>query len=227
MLKSKGLITNFQRKLLLSFSKLTDSQYFYLTGGTALAEFYIGHRLSYDLDLFTSEGELVLPFSRVMEDGFKKEGLSVSVIRRFQTFIEFELGKKDERTKLQLAYDSPFRFAEPEDSDLGVKVNDYKDIIADKLLTFFGRAEPRDAVDLFFILKKKDLWELVKLASKKDTGFDLYWLAVALEKVRNFPDDIKGWPVEMVLEVKVKELKERFLNLVKEIMDKIKGREQI
>jgi len=31
---------------------------FYLTGGTALSEFYLKHRLSEDIDLFTKEEEV-------------------------------------------------------------------------------------------------------------------------------------------------------------------------
>jgi len=37
-----------------------------------LAEFYLGHRKSFDLDLFTSEKELILPFSRILEEEMKK-----------------------------------------------------------------------------------------------------------------------------------------------------------
>jgi hypothetical protein len=92
----------------------------------------------------------------------------------------------------------------------------------DKLLTFFGRAEPRDAVDLYFILKKEDFWKLLDLAPQKDPGFDLYWLAVSLEKVRRFPDDIAQWPVDMLVEVDARELKGKFLSLAREIMDRIK-----
>jgi len=193
MLKSKGIITDLQKEVLLSFSNLMDSQHFYLTGGTALAEFYLGHRKSFDLDLFTAEKGLILPFSRVVEEELK-EKFSVNIVRRFETFIEFEVSKIDERIRVQLAYDSPFRFKKPIDSHLGVKVNDYKDLIVDKFLAFFGRAEPRDAVDLFFILKREDFWELTRLASKKDPGFDLYWLAIALEKTKDFPDDINSCP---------------------------------
>ena len=223
MLESKGIATNFQREILLSFSSLSDSEHFYLTGGTALADFYFGHRLSYDLDLFTTKKELVFPFSRVIEKKLKGE-FSINITRRFQTFVEFELSKKNEAVRIQLAYDSPFRFAEPLKSDLGIKVNDYKDITVDKFLAFFGRAEPRDAVDLLFILKKEDFWELAKFASQKDPGFDLYWMAVALEKVKDFPDEIKRWPVEMILEVKIGDLKDKFLSLAKEIMEKINQR---
>ncbi|MEW6685618.1 MAG: nucleotidyl transferase AbiEii/AbiGii toxin family protein [Candidatus Edwardsbacteria bacterium] len=221
MLSSKGIMTKLQLDLLLAFSNLPDGEAFYLTGGTALSEFYLAHRKSFDLDLFTIEKGLILPFSRVLEGEIRKE-FSLNTIRRFETLAEFEISKRGEKTKIQLAYDSPFRFEEPIDSNIGVKVNDYKDLTVDKLLAFFGRAEPRDVVDLFFILKTENFWELTQLASKKDPGFDLYWLAIALEKTKKFPDDINKWPVEMIKEVKVEELKNLYSILSKKVMDKIK-----
>jgi hypothetical protein len=60
------------------------------------------------------------------------------------------------------------------------------------------------------------------LAPQKDPGFDLYWLAIAFEKVREFPDGIDQWPVDMLVEVDAREVKAKFLDFVHEIMDKIK-----
>ena len=54
-----NLLTPLQQELLRVFAQLPDQEQFYLTGGTALAEFYLGHRLSYDLDLFTGVDGLV------------------------------------------------------------------------------------------------------------------------------------------------------------------------
>jgi predicted nucleotidyltransferase component of viral defense system len=221
VLKSNGIISELQKGILNIFSNIADSKLFYLTGGTALAEFYLAHRKSFVLDIFTTEKELVLPFSYTFEEEIKKF-FSLRIVKRFTTFVEFEVSEKEKITKIQLACDSPFRFEEPVDSDIGVKVNDYKDLIVDKLLAFYGRAEIRDAVDLFFILKTEDVWELVKFAKQKDPGFDLYWFANALHKVKNFPDDIDEWPVEMIEKIDVKELKNLFLNLSNEIMDKIR-----
>jgi len=45
---------------------------------------------------------------------------------------------------------------------------------------------------------------------------------LTVEKVKDFPDDIERWPVKMLIEVEVKELKELFSTLAKKIMDKIK-----
>jgi len=223
MLLSKGIITGLQKKILSVFSQLPDSRHFYLTGGTALTEFFLGHRKSFDLDLFTSEQKLVLPFSRVFEETLKKE-FSLSVVRRFETFVEMEIRTAGEQTRIQLSYDSPFRFDKPVDSDLAVKVNDHKDLIVDKLLAFFGRAEPRDAVDLFFILKTENIGKLMESAKEKDPGFDMYWFAVALEKTRGFPDSIEKWPVEMLLETDAGRIKKFFAGIAKEIMDDIRQR---
>jgi hypothetical protein len=221
LLKGNGIITDLQREILLIFSTIPDSDMFYLTGGTALTEFYLAHRKSFDLDIFTTEKALVIPFSRAFEDEIKKV-FQIKVIRRLETFVEFEVSGKDEKTRVQIAIDSPFRFENPVDSDIGIKVNDYTDLIVDKLLAFFGRAEPRDAVDLFFILKDEDFWKLTELAKGKDPGFDLYWMAIALKKVENFPDEINLWPVDMIKEVNPKEIKTLFSKLAIEIMERIK-----
>ena len=223
LLKSRGIITALQKEILMVFSKIPDSNIFYLTGGTALAEFYLAHRKSYDLDIFTTEKGLIIPFSYTFEEEIKKN-FSLKVVRRFETLVEFEISDKEKSTRVQLALDSPFRFEEPLDTDLGIKVNDYKDLIVDKLLAFFGRAEPRDAIDLYFILETENFWDLVELAKQKDPGFDLYWLANALHRVKGYPENIKDLPVEMIKEINIKELKKLFLNLSKEVMEKIKRR---
>ncbi len=222
MLKGKGIVSEIQKRILGSFQKVPDASFFYLTGGTALAEFYFGHRKSYDLDLFTTEEGLVSPFSRIVSDRLKSAGLNVDVIRRFSSFVEIEVTHENEKTRIQLAYDSPFRFEKPVDSELGIKINDYKDIIVDKFLAFFGRAEPRDAVDLFFILKNETIEDIARLAAEKDPGFDLYWLAVALRKVKDFPDDIARWPVEMLVDINPNELKTQFSRIAMEVMENLK-----
>lgn len=222
MLVSKGIITPLQREIIRSFTGLPDSELFYLTGGTALSDFYLAHRKSYDLDIFTTEENLVLSFSRVFERRLA-ESFPLKVIRRLGSFAEFQVGVEGEETRVQLAYDSPHRFKEPEDSDLGMKVNDYWDLVVDKLLAFYGRAEPRDAVDLFFILKDANIWDLARAAGEKDPGFDLYWLAVAMGKVLNFPDEISRWPVEMIRELDAVELKGFFQRMASEILDRIRA----
>jgi predicted nucleotidyltransferase component of viral defense system len=222
MLKGKGIITPLQKNLIYTLKKIPDIKFFYLTGGTALSEFFLGHRRSYDLDLFTTENNLILPFSRVLEKKLSQFNYGIKVIRRFESFVEFEVSKDRENLVLHIAYDSPFRFEDPVFSDYGIKVNDYRDLITDKVLTYFGRWKHRDAVDLFFILKKDSVDNLIKMATQKDPGFDIYWFAVALKEVETFPDEISQWHVDMLVEVDIKELKENFKRLSIEIMEKIR-----
>lgn len=216
---SRGLLTPAQREILRAFYQLPDAHYFYLTGGTALAEFYLGHRRSFDLDLFTVEHGVILPFSRVAEQHLARY-FGVRVIRRLESFVEFELSWQTEIIRVQLAYDSPYRFAPPHETPLG-RVNDFQDLVVDKVLAFFGRAEPRDAVDLFVILETEDLQELTELALHKDPGFDLYWFAQALQKAQDFPDELDRWPVELLHPIDPKRLKKRFQEIALEIMAKL------
>ncbi|MCD6141253.1 hypothetical protein J7J55_00810 [Candidatus Bipolaricaulota bacterium] len=41
--QNKGILSDAQKLALKTFAELPDSNKFYLTGGTALAEFYLGH----------------------------------------------------------------------------------------------------------------------------------------------------------------------------------------
>jgi len=61
LLTGKRLLTPLQKSFLALFAGLPDQKQFYLTGGTALSEYYFGHRLSFDLDFFTGVDGLVLP----------------------------------------------------------------------------------------------------------------------------------------------------------------------
>jgi hypothetical protein len=110
MLRGKGLLTPMQTACLTAFAKLPDQVHFYLSGGTALAEFYLGHRLSFDLDLFTAEEVLILPVSYQIETAASRYGLQVSVVRRFATFVELVIGRGEDQVRVDLALDSPFRW---------------------------------------------------------------------------------------------------------------------
>ena len=91
MLKGKGILSELQKRVISTLICITDFSHFYLTGGTALAEFYFGHRKSYDLDIFTSQVGLILPFSRLVEEELKKSKFFLNIIRRFESFTEFEI----------------------------------------------------------------------------------------------------------------------------------------
>jgi len=196
VLSGNGLLTPLQKDILALFAQLPDQDQFYLTGGTALAEYYLGHRLSFDLDLFTGQVGLIQPMSYQLEQRCAAHGLQVTVTRRFASYAEFVIARGEASVKVDLALDSPFRFEPSVISVQGVLVNDYLDIKVDKLLAYYGRAEPRDAVDL-------------------------YWFAIALNRSASFPDEPERWPVTMLTPWEPKQLKDSFQRLALELMDQI------
>ena len=217
-LHGKGLLTPLQQTFLALFASVPDQEQFYLTGGTALAEFYFGHRLSFDLDLFTGQAELVTPMAYALEQRCANSGLEISITRRFATYVEYLVGLAGATLKVDLALDSPFRFEPPVLSEHGVLVNPYADLRIDKLLAYYGRAEPRDAIDLYFILQRDSLETLIEPAAKKDPGFDLYWMAVALDRAQSFPDELERWPVQMQVPCDPAQIKMTFRELALELM---------
>ncbi len=126
-----------------------------------------------------------------------------------------------ESLKVDLAQDSPFRLEPPVETEAGIRVGSLTDLRVDKLLAYFGRAEPRDAVDLFFILQQVPLDELMAQAAQKDPGFDPYWLAVALNRATDFPDELERWPVRMLQPVEPRLLKAQFRELALKLMARL------
>jgi hypothetical protein len=214
-------LTSIQRAFLKAFVGLPDQQQFCLVGGTALAEYYLGHRLSLDLDLFTAQEPLILPVSYQIERFGPSHPFQVEVVRRFTTFVEFLISQGDEQLKVDLALDSPFRFEPPQRATGRIMVSSLLDLQVDKLLAYYGRAEPRDAVDLYFILQQASLDELLALAARKDPGFDLYWFAVALNRSASFPDDLARWPVKMLQPLEPTDLKQQFQQLALGLLSRV------
>jgi hypothetical protein len=218
MIKGRGLLTSIQKTFLAIFAQVPDKERFFLTGGTALSEYYLGHRLSFDLDLFTAEADLITPVSYQIEALCSKNDLQLEVIRRFASYVEFLVRQGQESLKIDLALDSPFRFDAPVLSEVNILVNDFIDLRVDKILAFYGRAEPRDAVDLFFLIQNEPIQPLLALAAQKDPGFDRYWMAVALNRVAKFPDELDLWPVKMLSPFSPIQLKKDFQRLAVELM---------
>lgn len=172
---------------------MPDSEHFYLTGGTALAHFYLRHRQSNDLDLFTSLEALVDPFSRRLEAELKNQGMEVTRQRGTYSFVELYAASKNQSTIIHLAQDAAFRLEPPREFPEypGLWVDGLEDIASNKLLALYGRATFRDFIDIYCLIEGGHFTrqDLTAKAKRKDPGFDLYWLGVAFQRVHTFPKD--------------------------------------
>jgi hypothetical protein len=177
-----------QRKFLRRFFASGFGPKFFLTGGTALSAFYLHHRVSVDLDLFTldelalREGEAVVP--RIAGDLGCRLGRS----RRTEHFAQFLLEPESgDPLLVELVRDFGPQYGEPLVAE-GVVVDSMVNIGANKLTAILGRTEPKDFVDLYFLLQAGlDFDDLLVKAQTKDTGMQPFFLAASLLQVRQLP----------------------------------------
>ena len=177
-----------QRDFLHRFFATTSGPRFFLTGGTALSAFYLHHRVSVDLDLFTlddlalNEGEVVVP--QLAAD----LGCRVGRSRRTEHFAQFLLEpERGDPLLVELVRDFGPQYGEHLVAE-GVVVDSMVNIGANKLTAILGRTEPKDFVDLYFLLQAGlDFDDLLAKAQTKDTGMQPFFLAATLLQVRQLP----------------------------------------
>ena len=213
-----SLLTPLQREFLKEFFARQTGQLFFLTGGTALAEYYFQHRFSEDIDLFTTDDAgLELARQEVPQISAQLEATLTSVLST-PTFQRFELVRADEPPlKLDFVRDVDFQFGQHRQFD-GVIVDSLENMGANKVTAIFGRTASKDFVDLYFMLKAgEQLDNFISDAKEKDTGLTELWLAGMMRQVQN----IRSLP-EMIKPVEIEELKTFFLKLADDLFRKIK-----
>lgn len=174
-----SILTPLQRKVLTSFfqNDLGKSGY-YLTGGTALAEFYLHHRYSDDLDFFTrKQGPLSQDFDRFI-NLIDTIGLTISSKMMSGEYLKLFVRQKtndNEDLKIEFARDVPAQMAPSSDYG-GIVVDSYEDIAVNKICAILGRqpSESKDFCDLYFILKDSNftLDYLIGHARGKEAALD-------------------------------------------------------
>lgn len=165
---------------------------FYLTGGTALSEFYLHHRLSEDIDLFCEEEEVD---QRVVEAFLKKKSslLRVAEIKRsqFLGLYSYMLIYNDgEKLKVDFNY-YPFLRIERKKKFRDLEIDSLYDIAVNKLHTLFMKPRSRDYIDLYFIMNGENysLKRLILDAKAKfDWHIDRVNLASQFLRVSEFAD---------------------------------------
>lgn len=167
-----SILSNNQRhvlELLSGESKITGA--FYLTGGTALAEYYLRHRLSEDLDFFSEhevEPEAVMSVLKKIQ---KPAGItSFSFEQSFNRDL-FLLELKGESIKTEFTY-FPFPRIESKKKIGDLDVDSLLDIAVNKLFTIHQKPRSRDFIDLYSILQKEEDWTIIELMKKVRIKFD-------------------------------------------------------
>lgn len=118
----------------------------YLAGGTALA-LQLGHRFSYDLDFFSSRRFDVHRLAEKFKSlqGFSFEKIAPGTLFGYFPGVKFTL----------FFYHYPLLLKTKDYK--GIKVASISDIAAMKIAAIADRGAKRDFIDLFFILRKREV----------------------------------------------------------------------
>ncbi len=165
---------------------------FYFGGGTVLAEYYLHHRYSEDLDFFSEEEFDPQSVSTILND--LKKSVDITKINFQQSFNRnlFFLETADETIKTEFTY-FPFPRIDVTETRDGMPIDSLEDIAVNKLFTIFQKPRSRDFIDLFCIIQKEH-WTIAELVSKARIKFDTYIDPVQLGSQFVRADELKDYP---------------------------------
>lgn len=187
------ILSQNQRRLLETIAKekpITDA--FYLTGGTALAEYYLHHRYSEDLDFFSPDEFPIEGITAIL----KKIGQSIGIenMRFEQSFNRnlFFLTIVDEEVKTEFTY-FPFERIDTTRKEGALAIDSLIDIAVNKLFTIYQKPRARDFIDLYCILQQ-ERWTIDDLSQKAQIKFDTHIDPLQLGAQFMRAEDLKDYP---------------------------------
>ncbi|MFH1902997.1 MAG: nucleotidyl transferase AbiEii/AbiGii toxin family protein [Candidatus Omnitrophota bacterium] len=165
-----------EQKKLLPALRFLKKAGFYLSGGTSLA-LQIKHRTSVDFDFYTpSEFDSTAVYQKFLEQ--KPESILLNRLAEDTLLLELN------NTGVSL-------FTYPYPLIKSFVISDYlnlaslQDIAAMKMIAIIQRGTKRDFIDLYFLIKKMGLAEILKSSKEKYRGFNEY---LALQALTYFGD---------------------------------------
>jgi len=151
-----------EQKIILDEVKQNDflRSNFYFTGDTALSALYLYHRYSEDLDFFSQEKFDNQVLLTLVEEWGKKHDFSLKS-RFIEVVYIFNLVFKNKASlKVDFSY-YPYKRLEKGKVVDKLEVDSLLDIAVNKVLTVSSRTEVKDFVDLYFLLQKFHVWDLI------------------------------------------------------------------
>lgn len=193
--------------------------HFYLTGGTALAEFYLHHRLSEDLDFFSEQEFEPQSISVILKKiqlsgGIKKIEFQQSFNRNL-----FFLYTDTDVIKTEFTY-FPFTRIERKQKLGDLFIDSLIDIATNKIFTIYQNPRARDFIDLYFIFIQNSALTFDSLIEKAQIKFDTYIDPVQLGAQYMKAKELKDYP-KMLEKLEAKVWQDFFIKEAEKLRDKI------
>lgn len=174
-------LSQLQQDFLKAFFQREDR--FFLTGGAALAGFYLGHRQTHDLDLFTLADAMSGGMAAVT--GAARElGATLEAIQTAPDFRRVLLKRGNEAIVIDLVREYVAQVVNDKPLINGVRVDPPQEILANKLCALLSRSEIRDLVDVRALeLAGYRMEDALAAAAAKDSGLTPAQLAWVLSQI--------------------------------------------
>lgn len=210
------VLKDWQKKVIALVASTPELDGFYLTGGTALSGYYLQHRVSDDLDFFSQNDFDKLFIERFINKAKNLLGASNVRFSRLYDRNQYFFEINSEENKIEFTK-YPFKQINlPEKRD-GISVDSEYDIAVNKLMTVVERFDPKDFVDLYFLLAKYPLLQLKSDVQKKfGHTLDPIFLGAELSKVKR----IEALP-KLLKPLSVEELKDFFTQETKKLSPEV------
>ena len=207
------ILTKEQKTVLGEIAKINSfKDNFYFTGGTALAAFYLNHRLSEDLDFFSDhkfDNQVILT---LIEELSKKLQFKYQSNFREVVYIFNLTFKNGTKLKVDFGY-YPYKRLRKGQILESIEIDSLFDIAVNKLQTVRQRSQVKDFVDLYFLLKEFTLWDLMEGARVKfRMEIDPYLVGVDFMKAEKFENLPK-----MIVPLKLSDLQSFYKNTAKKL----------
>ena len=198
-----------QKDVLVAF--FARENRFFLTGGAALAGFYLGHRETNDLDLFT--------LTDVLDDGVglvrqiaRQFGAALESIQISPEFRRLLMRRGEESVVIDLVREHAAQTYDEKNIVNGIRVDRPEEILANKLCTLLSRSEVRDLVDVRALeIAGYQVEDAIPAAVAKDRGLTPAQLGWVLSQIEI------GEDVTPPGSVSAEELREYLAGLIKRL----------
>jgi predicted nucleotidyltransferase component of viral defense system len=217
MSKAK-ILSDTQILFLELLSKQTFSKSYYLSGGTALTEFYIPYRLSEDLDFFSEEEvnvDEIIAFIGSIKNAIEYQSFDFNTsFNRNLFFLEFT----EDKLKLEFTY-YPFLQINPGKIEYGIKIDSIEDIAVNKLFTIYQNPRSRDFMDLYMIIQEYH-YTIDELIKKAKIKFDWHVDSLTLGSQFFLVTELKDFP-KLIKPLKEFDWQDFFIKQAKLLGEKI------
>lgn len=186
---------------------------FFLTGGTALSAFYLGHRYSEDLDLFTLDGDAFDRVPLYVTDAMSNLKAAAVSLQTAPQFRRYKISRQGDSVIVDFVRETVPQISGEKNRLDGITVDTLGDITANKVCTVLSRAEIKDYIDLYFLDRAGyRLENYIEAAQRKDAGVSQATLAYLLSEFR-----LSKVPNFMIVPVSLEELQEYFQSLARKL----------